>query len=191
MCDISRCSTLKRLAEVSAACTVVLVLSGVAGCPGASEKTHPDFPVPRSASSQKLESESDANKESRVQEVERVKRQMDPLIAELQRDFGEGTNSPCSSSSSELFTSRCSDATQATERVVQAAIDAMGYSRGYVTLRAVADKVTKAINGYGASRCSLNPADPSQRTKCLDYGAVIAQAPTDLHQGVVAGLSGN
>ena len=67
----------------------------------------------------------------------------------------------------------------------------MGSSQGYVTLRAVADKITKAINGYGVSRCSLNPSDPRQRTKCLDYGAVIAQAPVDLHQVVVAGLSEN
>ncbi|MGP3634867.1 hypothetical protein ACTU45_16095 [Streptomyces sp. 24-1644] len=52
-------------------------------------------------------------------------------------------------------------------------------------------KVLEAERGYNEADCAQNPSASSTRSTCLDHGAVIAQAPVDLHQGVVAGLSGN
>ncbi|MDT9691461.1 hypothetical protein Q5762_24590 [Streptomyces sp. P9(2023)] len=52
-------------------------------------------------------------------------------------------------------------------------------------------KVLEAERGYKEAHCAQNPTTSSTRSKCLAHGAVIAQAPVDLHQGVVAGLSGN
>lgn len=113
------------------------------------------------------------------------------MVNDLRGRFGEGTNSPCSSSSSSLFTSNCADTVAETGRVARTAADLTKSSQKYRTLRSVTSKVLEAERGYKEAHCAQNPTTSSTRSKCLAHGAVIAQAPVDLHQGVVAGLSGN
>lgn len=148
--------------------------------------------VPSSVSSPDAveQAEEDAGRESRVQDAQDVKHNMDPLIAELQRAYGEGGNSPCAAASSELFTGRCSEAVKATADVARTAVEEIGPGDDYETLRRVTGEVLAADRGYRLERCDTDPKDAAVRAQCLQHGAVIAQAPTDLHQGVVAGLLG-
>ncbi|MEI5034931.1 hypothetical protein RB201_26460 [Streptomyces sp. S1A(2023)] len=112
------------------------------------------------------------------------------LVNGLRDKYGEGTNSPCSSSSTGLFTDSCAATVAETRRVAWTAADLTRSDAQYKTLRSVTDKVLEAERGYKEAGCARNPEPASQRARCLTYGAVIAQAPVDLHQGVVAGLSG-
>ncbi|MFD7750353.1 hypothetical protein ACFV2V_31025 [Streptomyces sp. NPDC059698] len=126
-----------------------------------------------------------------VADAQDLKEHLDPKINHLRNTFGEGTNSPCSSASPKLFTSDCAQAVEETAGVARAAVKQIEGAGKYATLRLVADKILDAERGYSAARCSVGPSDPSVRAQCLGHSAVIAQAPVDLHQGVVAGLAGN
>lgn len=170
----------------------VLALGMLAACSTPSgEKGSEPGSSPRASRSIEAKPSPGNTSSGPVVDAERVKTRLDPMIDDLRSRFGEGANSPCSSSSSKLFTSRCSEAVEETGRIARAAVDLIQSSAKYETLRSVTDRVLTAERGYAEAQCSQSPSDPSQRAKCLDHGAVIAQAPVDLHQGVVAGLLGN
>lgn len=156
-----------------------------------STTTFADTPSSDSSPEAVAQNADEAARESRVRDAQDVKNTMDPLIAELQLTYGEGANSPCAAASPDLFTGRCSEAVEATAAVARTAAEKIGPGDGYETLRRVTGEVLAADRGYRLERCSTDPADTAARAQCLEHGAVIAQAPTDLHQAVVAGLLGN
>ncbi|MEU8779535.1 hypothetical protein [Streptomyces sp. NPDC048606] len=60
--------------------------------------------------------------------------------------------------------------------------------RSFTTLRANADKVTKAAGFYTSHSCATAPAGQAERDACWDAGWIIAHAYPLLRDGFIAGL---
>jgi hypothetical protein len=136
-------------------------------------------------------SDSTAEISDAGREAQDIMSRTDVQIAAFQQKFGEGTKSPCSASSSSLFSSDCAEAVSATSDVLEATNTALPSSGGYATLRSVLKTAGLAVDGYEDEKCAENPSDAATRTACVSHGAVIAQTPADLHNALRAGLAGN
>ncbi|MFE0703172.1 hypothetical protein [Streptomyces sp. NPDC058872] len=134
--------------------------------------------------------EENANPGQRA--AERVKNRMDPLIDQHLAAHGEGTKSPCRPTAESLFDEKCLAAATSIGAIAEAALaEIEGVDEpGFATLRQASAHTAEAARGYAELDCADNPQDPATRSKCVDHGSVIAQAPRDLMDGLRLGLAG-
>ncbi|MFE6456690.1 hypothetical protein ACFVP0_04395 [Streptomyces cinereoruber] len=104
--------------------------------------------------------------------------------------FGSGTNSPCSTSSPQMFTAKCKAAAAATSEAAGLALREINGRQGFATLDSVARKLQDAVRTYGTLGCATSPTAANTRKACLEPAAVIAQGFPDLRSGANSGLAG-
>jgi hypothetical protein len=129
--------------------------------------------------------------ESRAGHVaEGVQQTLAPFLNAHEERFGSGTNSPCSTARSSMFTSACGDVATVVGQDAARAAAAVSGKSGFATLRSVATRLQQAVDQYTALRCAHAPGDTSVRHQCLAPAAQIAQGEPDLRDGVNMGLAG-
>ncbi|WHM37435.1 hypothetical protein [Streptomyces sp. BPTC-684] len=104
--------------------------------------------------------------------------------------YGEGTNSPCAPADKRLFTDTCRKAGESLQTIAQAALKEIEGSKGFHTLREQAQVTARAFSGYQKANCSTNPQATKARSLCVRYGSDLAQAPSNLRDGINLGLAG-
>ncbi|MGW6459231.1 hypothetical protein ACWF94_25460 [Streptomyces sp. NPDC055078] len=128
---------------------------------------------------------------ARQLEAEQVKNKLSPQIDSIAYAFGEGTNSPCSSASTKLFTESCAEMVDAAGKLAQNVLtEIKGKQVDYATSRRVAVSVRNAAEQYQKLSCGTLPSRVSVQEECRKHGAVIAQSPADFQDGVNLGLAG-
>ncbi|WP_432113199.1 hypothetical protein [Streptomyces sp. S1] len=167
----------------------VVGLSGalVTGCSGSSEDARRTDQPSASATSS---SPSVERVPSKVQAAEKVKSAVEARLSADEARFGSGTNSPCSTSSPQVFTAKCEAAADATSGAADLALREIGGRQGFATLDSAARKVRAAVRTYGTLGCATGPTAAATRTACMEPAAVIAQGFPDLRSGANAGLLG-
>ncbi|MEU5160832.1 hypothetical protein AB0G74_14670 [Streptomyces sp. NPDC020875] len=165
---------------------VVLGISGalITGC------TDSDGGERSSGRSTERTSAEEAARASRAKIAEEVKRAVEGRLSVDELKYGSGTNSPCSTSSAQMFGAKCQAAADATSAAADAALNAINGRRGFATLDGVAHKLKDAIRSYDELGCAKGPTAVKTRTACLKPAAVIAQGFSDLRDGANMGLSG-
>ncbi|MEU4346151.1 hypothetical protein [Streptomyces sp. NPDC023838] len=127
---------------------------------------------------------------AKAQAAEKVKLTVEERISTNERQFGSGTNSPCSTSSPQMFTAKCKAAAYATSEAASLALREINERQGFATLDSVARKLQTAVRTYEALRCATGPTAADTRKACLEPAAVIAQGFADLRGGANLGLAG-
>lgn len=168
---------------------VLLAASGLllAGCTTAAETHAPPAAAARPASAA---DDQGVARAARAREAEAVQQAMTARLNSNEERFGSGTNSPCSTSRSSMFTSACADVATAVGQDAKAALAAISGKSGLATLRSVATRLQQAADRYDSLGCAHAPSDTSVRHQCLDPAAQIAQGYPDLRDGVNMGLAG-
>ncbi|MEU7292311.1 hypothetical protein AB0A76_03755 [Streptomyces exfoliatus] len=166
----------------------VVCLIGASACTSGPEPVAPVVTPPAALST--THAEESANPAQMA--AERVKSRVDPMIAQHLTTHGEGTKSPCRPSAETLFGEKCLAAATSIGSIAGAALaEIKGVAKpGFATLRQASSHTVAAVGGYTELGCADNPTDPSTRSKCVDHASVIAQAPTDLADGLRLGLIG-
>ncbi|XUZ26889.1 hypothetical protein ACQVDT_18855 [Streptomyces sp. RMIT01] len=162
----------------------VVGLSGVliTGCNDSEGAKRSDQP---SVSSSSVEPVS-----AKAQAAEKVKLAVEERISVDEGQFGSGTNSPCSTSSPQMFTAKCKAAADATSEAAGLALREINGRQGFATLDSVARKLQDAVRTYGTLGCATGPTAADTRKACLEPAAVIAQGFPDLRSGANRGLAG-
>ncbi|MFE3263015.1 hypothetical protein [Streptomyces sp. NPDC059215] len=122
--------------------------------------------------------------------AEKVKTAMERRIAADEEKFGSGVNSPCSTSSPELFTAKCRDAAEATAGAAGLALSEIDGRAGFATLGTTARRLQGAVRQYEQLRCASGPTAAVTRHACLAPAALLAQGLDDLRDGVNLALAG-
>jgi hypothetical protein len=127
---------------------------------------------------------------AKAQAAEKVKLALEERISADERQFGSGTNSPCSTSSPQMFTAKCKAAADATSEAAGLALSEINGRQGFTTLDSVARKLQAAVRTYETLGCATGPTAADTREACLEPAAVIAQGFPDLRSGANLGLAG-
>ncbi|MGA5495806.1 hypothetical protein ACPCSP_15725 [Streptomyces cinereoruber] len=127
---------------------------------------------------------------AKAQAAQKVKLVVEERISVDEGQFGSGTNSPCSTSSPQMFTAKCKAAAAATSEAADLALREINGRRGFATLDSVARKLQDAVRTYGTLGCATSPTAADTRKACLEPAAVIAQGFPDLRSGANLGLAG-
>jgi hypothetical protein len=122
--------------------------------------------------------------------AEEVKSVLEVRISEGERRFGTGTGSPCSTSSSRMFTEECGEAATATSDAAALALTEIDGRDGFATLDSAAHDIQTAVRSYQELGCASAPTAELTRQACLDPAAVIAQGFPDLRGGANLALAG-
>lgn len=165
----------------------VLGLSGalVTGCGdsgGASRAEH--------ASASATASPSSGSVSTKARFAEHVKLALEKRLSADEQQFGSGTDSPCATSSAEMFTAKCTAAAEATAAAARLALSETHGRQGFATLDSVARKLQAAVLTYDTLDCATGPTATDTRKACLKPAAVIAQGFEDLRGGANLGLAG-
>ncbi|MEV5988773.1 hypothetical protein AB0L85_27835 [Streptomyces sp. NPDC052051] len=163
----------------------ILGLSGVliTGCSDSEDVNRSDRP---SASP----SPSSEPVSAKGQAAEGVKLALEERISTDEQRFGSGANSPCSTSSPQMFTAKCKAAADATSDAAGLALSEIDGRQGFATLDSAARKIQAAVRTYETLGCAQGPTRADTREACLDPAAVIAQGFADLRSGANLGLAG-
>ncbi|MFE0646649.1 hypothetical protein ACFW2Y_34370 [Streptomyces sp. NPDC058877] len=127
---------------------------------------------------------------AKAEAAEKVKLAVEERISADEQQFGSGTNSPCSTSSPQMFTAKCKAAADATSEAAGLALREINGRQGFATLDSVARKLQDAVRTYGTLGCATGPTAADTRKACLEPAAVIAQGFPDLRSGANLGLAG-
>ncbi|MCX5189038.1 hypothetical protein [Streptomyces sp. NBC_00268] len=127
---------------------------------------------------------------SRALAAEKVKSAVELRISADEKEFGSGVNSPCSTSSSELFTAKCRAAADATSSAAGLALREIDGRAGFATLASTARRLQVAVQQYEQLGCATGPAAADTRHACLAPAALIAQGLDDLRDGANLALAG-
>lgn len=122
--------------------------------------------------------------------AEEVKSAVERRISAVEKEFGSGVNSPCSTSSSKLFTAKCQAAADATSGAASLALREIDGRAGFATLTSTARRLQTAVRQYDQLGCATGPTAAGSRHACLAPAAVIAQGLDDLRDGANLGLAG-
>ncbi|MEU1075135.1 MULTISPECIES: hypothetical protein [unclassified Streptomyces] len=147
----------------------------------------------RSASSSTLSSDPpsvDTPISEAGKKAEQVQSAVNEGLTHYYNSFGEGIHSPCTPAARTLFSDKCRKAGEAIQSVARDALKDIGGSEGFPTLREQAQITIDAFSGYRETRCAGNPQAAKPRSLCVHYGSVLAQAPSNLRDGVTLGLAG-
>ncbi|MFE3635042.1 hypothetical protein [Streptomyces sp. NPDC059168] len=163
----------------------VLGLSGilVTGCDGSGGDNRSDRPSVSSSPSTEPVS-------AKAQAAEKVKLAVEERVSADEKQFGSGTDSPCSTSSRLVFTAKCEAAADATSKAAGLALREIDGRRGFATLDSVARKLQAAARTYGTLGCATDPTAADTRKACLEPAAVVAAGFPDLRDGANLGLAG-
>ncbi|MEU3049908.1 hypothetical protein ABZ705_25925 [Streptomyces sp. NPDC006984] len=163
----------------------MLGLSGVliTGCSDSGGVSRSDQPSASASASSEAVS-------TKAQAAEKVKLAVEEGISTDEQRFGSGTNSPCSTSSSQMFTAQCKAAADATSDAAGLALSEINGREGFATLDSVARKIQAAVRTYATLGCATGPTAADTRKACLEPAAVIAQGFPDLRSGANLGLAG-
>ncbi|MFB7454504.1 MULTISPECIES: hypothetical protein [unclassified Streptomyces] len=163
----------------------VLGLSGVliTGCSDSEGVNRSDQPSASASVSSEVVS-------TKAQAAEKVKLAVEESISTDEQQFGSGANSPCSTSSSQMFTTKCKAAADATSEAADLALSEINGREGFATLDSVARKIQAAVRTYETLGCATGPTAADTRKACLEPAAVIAQGFPDLRSGANLGLAG-
>lgn len=104
--------------------------------------------------------------------------------------YGEGTNSPCTPADKRLFTDTCRKAGESLQSIARVALKEIEGSKGFHTLREQAQVTISAFSSYQNANCSSKPQAAKTRSLCVRYGSDLAQAPSNLRDGINLGLAG-
>ncbi|WP_435190068.1 hypothetical protein [Streptomyces sp. bgisy126] len=126
----------------------------------------------------------------KAQAAERVKLAVEGHVSAGEGQSGSGTNSPCSTSSPQVFTAKCEAAADATSEAADLALREIDGRQGFATLDAVGRKLQAAVRTYGTLGCATGPTAADTRKAWLEPATVIAQGFPDLRSGASSGLSG-
>ncbi|MGJ5756652.1 hypothetical protein [Streptomyces puniciscabiei] len=122
--------------------------------------------------------------------AEEVKSAVERRISAVEEEFGSGVHSPCSTSSSKLFTAKCQAAADATSGAAGLALREIDGRAGFATLTSTARRLQTAAQQYDQLGCATGPTAAGTRHACLAPAAVIAQGLDDLRDGANLGLAG-
>ncbi|MFJ3727126.1 hypothetical protein ACIPYQ_31820 [Streptomyces sp. NPDC090045] len=177
--------------QVPLRAVAMLGLSGVlvTGCSDSEGANRSEQP-PASSPSPSSSTPSVEPVSAKAQAAEKVKLAVERRISAGERQFGSGTNSPCSTFSPQLFTAKCKAAADATSDAAGLALSEIDGRQGFATLDSVARKLQAAVGTYTSLGCATGPTAADTRTACLEPAAVIAQGFADLRGGANAGLAG-
>jgi hypothetical protein len=168
----------------------VVGLSGllVTGCGHSQGKNRSGRPnVSGSVPSEPVPAKAQAAK---AQAAEKVKLAVEERISADEEQFGSGMKSPCSTSSSQMFTAKCEAAADATSRAAGLALSEIHGRAGFATLDSVARKLQADVRAYEDLGCATAPTATGTRKACLGPAAVIAQGFDDLRDGANLALAG-
>jgi hypothetical protein len=126
----------------------------------------------------------------KVLAAEEVKSAVERRVSAVEKEFGSGVNSPCSTSSSKLFTAKCQAASDATSDAAGLALREIDGRAGFATLTSTARRLQTAVRQYDQLECATGPTAAGTRHACLAPAAVIAQGLDDLRDGANLGLAG-
>lgn len=127
---------------------------------------------------------------ARQSAAEQVQTVVGAQIATDEAEYGEGTNSPCSTSSAQMFSKTCAQAVAATGKDATLALTQIQGRNGFATLTTVARNLQSAVHTYQQLGCATKTTSDTTRHACLVPAATIAQGFPDLQNGVTLGLSG-
>lgn len=163
----------------------MLGLSGVliTGCGDSGSGNRADRP---SASP----SSSSGSVSAKAEVAQNVKLAVEEGISADEQRFGSGTNSPCATSSPQMFTAKCKAAADATSKAADQALREINGRKGFATLDSVARKLQVAVRTYGTLGCATGPTAADTRKACLEPAAAIAQGFPELRDGANLGLAG-
>lgn len=172
--------TLRAVATLSVAVAIIT------GC----DNSHDGASAQPSATSAAPSHESVPAESSRGLAAEKVKSAVDRRIMADEDKFGSGVNSPCSTSSSDLFTAACRAAAEATSSAAGLALREIDGRAGFATLDSTARRLQTAVRQYEQLGCASRPAAAETRHACLAPAALIAQGLDDLRDGANLALAG-
>lgn len=174
------------------------VLAAIAACAVASGCTSEGEPTPRPTPSSVAIPGPITDEPAPAQiigqgqaDAERIRATIGQRLDVHVTEYGEGSKSPCTPAATELFTDACHAAGESVRSIAQAALAEIEEKRGFKTLRDSSRATVAAFDGYTESKCSDNPQTSEDRSKCVNYGATLAQAPSDLRDGLRLALTGN
>jgi hypothetical protein len=176
--------TLRAMAILGVAAAIITGCGNSHDGPSTQPSTQP------SATSVAPSSESVPAQSPKALAAEKVKSAVERRIAADEDKFGSGVNSPCSTSSPELFTAKCRAAAEATSSAAGLALREIDGRAGFATLNSTARRLQTAVRQYEQLRCASEPAAADTRHACLAPAALIAQGLNDLRDGANLALAG-
>ncbi|MFJ3823404.1 hypothetical protein [Streptomyces nodosus] len=161
----------------------------ITGCDKSKDEASTQPPA-TPASSAVASSESVPVRSSRALAAEKVKDAVEQRISAVEGKFGSGVNSPCSTSSPQMFTAKCRAAADATSSAAGLALREIDGRAGFATLSSTARRLQVAVRQYEQLGCASGPTAADTRHACLAPAAIIAQGLDDLRDGANLGLAG-